>query len=124
MSKTRNVLLVEDDEAYRYALGKGLEEQGCEVIGVGTYDAALAILEGERAVDLMVTDIVLPQVHGFFLARLAVVRRPGLPVLYISAVPDLPRHEVEFGLGRLVHKPDDIGELVAEIVAELGRLPD
>jgi len=94
------------------------------VIGVGTYDAALAILEGERAVDLLVTDVVLPQVHGFFLARLAAVRRPGLPVLYISAVPDLPRHEVEFGLGRVVRKPDDIRELVAEIFAELSQLPE
>jgi CheY-like chemotaxis protein len=121
MEKTHTVLLVEDDEAYRYAFGKALEEAGCAVVAVGDYSAALAVLETDRPVDLMVTDIVLPQVHGFFLARLAAVRRPSLPVMYMSAFDNLPRHEVEFGFGRFVRKPDDLAALVVEVKAELGR---
>jgi DNA-binding NtrC family response regulator len=121
MAKMHTVLLVEDDEPYRYAVGKALEEAGCEVVAVGDYNAALAVLETDRKVDLMVTDIVLPQVHGFFLARLAVVRRPSLPVMYMSAFDNLPRHEVEFGYGRFIQKPEDIDALVAEVKAELAK---
>jgi DNA-binding NtrC family response regulator len=124
MAKMHTVLLVEDDESYRYALGKALEEAGCEVVQVGDYNAALGILESDRAIDLMVTDVVLPQVHGFFLARLAVVRRPQLSVMYMSAFENLPRHEMEFGFGRFVHKPEDMSQLVAAVMAELERAPE
>jgi DNA-binding NtrC family response regulator len=124
METTHTVLLVEDDEAYRYALGKALEESGCEVVAVGDYNTALTILETDRKIDLMVTDVILPQVHGFFLARLAVVRRPDLSVMYMSAFGNLPRHEVDFGFGRFVRKPDDIAALVGEVRAELTRTRD
>jgi DNA-binding NtrC family response regulator len=123
MAKKHTILLVDDDQSYRYALGKALEQVGCEVVQVGDYNAALGILESDRPIDLMVTDIVLPQVHGFFLARLAVVRRPNLSVMYMSAFDNLPRHEMEFGFGRFVRKPDDMSELVAAIQTELEQLP-
>jgi two-component system cell cycle sensor histidine kinase/response regulator CckA len=123
MVKKHTVLLVEDDESYRYALGKALEGAGCEVVEVGDYSAALGILESDRTIDLMVTDVVLPQVHGFFLARLAVVRRPHLSIMYMSAFDNLPRHEMDFGFGRFLRKPDDMSELVAAVKAELERLP-
>jgi two-component system cell cycle sensor histidine kinase/response regulator CckA len=115
------VLIVEDDEAYRYALRRSLELAGCAVIAVGSYEEALAVLESERRIDLMVTDVILPQVHGFFLARLAVVRRPNLNIMYMSARRDLPPNELHFALGRFVPKPEDMDILVAEIKAELAK---
>jgi DNA-binding response OmpR family regulator len=117
------VLIVEDDEPYRYALARSLERAGCAVIQAATYAEALAVLEGEHRIDLMVTDVILPQVHGFFLARLAVVRRPDLSVMYMSARRDLPANELHFALGRFLPKPGDMAELVAEIKAELAKPP-
>jgi CheY-like chemotaxis protein len=49
--------------------------------------AALEIIEKGAAVDLLLTDVKMPGIDGFGLARTARVRQPGLRVVYISGSP-------------------------------------
>jgi PAS domain S-box-containing protein len=82
------LLLVEDDTAVRNFLVRTLERHGYKVIPADHPTTALSIVEaGTDAIDLVITDVVLPGLVGpEFVRALAALRGdlPALPVLYIS----------------------------------------
>lgn len=75
------VLLVEDEALVRHALRISLETLGYRVRAVGSGHEALALLEADRGIALMITDIAMPGMNGRDLADAARLLRPGLPVL-------------------------------------------
>jgi PAS domain S-box-containing protein len=82
---SETVLLVEDDEQVRDYAARQLDALGYEVIQAGNGLEALEILESERPVDLLFTDVVMPNgISGRELAERAAVLRPGIKVLYTS----------------------------------------
>lgn len=98
------VLLVEDDEAGRVSLSSLLQRAGYTVHVAPDYRLALSLLEGEQRIDLLVTDIVMPdRVNGLALARMARLRRPGIKLLYMTGY-DIPGLVTE-ALGPLLRKP-------------------
>lgn len=106
------ILLVEDEDGFRYAATKALEDAGFEVSAAPDYREALAVLEGPQSVDLLVTDVVMPdRINGFALARMARMRRVGLKVLYLTAY-DVPTVEA---VGKVLRKPLTDEELVSEV---------
>ncbi len=78
------ILLADDDEAVREVTAAMLEEAGYAVVRAGGAPAALAVLDGGAAVDLLVADFVMPGMNGLQLARAARERRRGLPVLFVT----------------------------------------
>jgi len=90
------VLIVEDEELVRMAVMDELTDRGLKVLGARDAAEALAILEAETLVDLLITDIGLPGLDGRSLAEMARGLRPGLKVLFLTGYaidPDeaLPR---------------------------------
>lgn len=87
----RAVLFVEDDAPYRYALTKQLADKGFQVTAVADFRDALTVIESDALIDVLLCDIHMPQdtPHGFSIARMALVRRPRLRVLFITAF-DVP----------------------------------
>ena len=107
-----HILLVDDEEGFRYAATKALRSAGFDVVSVPDYRGALQTLEGKEPLDLLVTDIVMPdRVNGFALARMARMRRLDLKVLYLTAY-DVPSHEA---IGKILRKPITPDELTAEV---------
>ncbi len=84
------ILVVEDDDATRYAMARTLEAAGYEVDQAHDYRDALPILEGKGQVDLLLVDLVMPGVNGFALARMAHLRRHDLRVIYVTGYDDIP----------------------------------
>jgi CheY-like chemotaxis protein len=83
------VLLIEDDPAVRMMTSRALQEFGFAVVEASGGHQALGILEGpDRAVDLLITDVILAGMDGPELARRAVELSPDLPVLFISGYTD------------------------------------
>jgi PAS domain S-box-containing protein len=82
------VLLVEDDAALRRLLARSLERHGYVVRQASQSEEALAILAHDPAIDLLVTDAVLPGQSGPRLARQIEQQRPQLRVLFISGYSD------------------------------------
>src|SRR5690242_1036467 len=86
MSVAGHVLLVDDDEAFSYVAARALELAGFEVLTAPDHRLALEILEGSQPLDLLITDLVMPdRVNGFALARMGRMKRLGLKILYVSA---------------------------------------
>ena len=84
------ILLVEDDRVFLRTLELVLKSAGFEVVAVPDYVPALKHLDSGAPVDVLLTDIVMPdRVNGLALARMARLRRPGLGVVYFTAY-DLP----------------------------------
>ena len=71
------VLLVEDEDSTRVALARGLEREGLSVVAVAGGRAALAALEREVP-DLVVTDLMMPDMAGWELAAQLAARYPEL----------------------------------------------
>ena len=77
------VLLVEDDATVRMLVVDVLEELGYRYLVAHDGTSALALLDIPR-IDLLVTDVGLPNMNGRQLAEIARQRRPGLKVLFIT----------------------------------------
>lgn len=105
------VLLVDDDDGYRYAMVKLLAKAGFEVVEAADYRQALDILDDKKPLALLVMDIVIPVVNGFALARMARMRHHNLKVIYVSAF-DVP---IDEAIGPVLRKPVDTDILVAEV---------
>jgi two-component system, cell cycle sensor histidine kinase and response regulator CckA len=82
---TETLLLVEDEAAVRSSARRLLERQGYTVLEARHGGDALRIVEESgRQVDLVVTDLVMPEMGGKELAERLRAHRPGLKVLFMS----------------------------------------
>jgi signal transduction histidine kinase len=92
------VLLVDDEELVRATTSDMLTELGYAVVQAGSAEDALRLLDSSPAVDLLVTDHLMPGMTGTELAQVVRSRRPEMPVLLVSGyaesagiAADLPR---------------------------------
>jgi CheY-like chemotaxis protein len=113
------ILLVDDDLAFGDAIARVLRAARFEVFQAADHRLALEDLESTRPIDLLITDIVMPErVNGVALSRMARIRRPGLKVIYLTAY-DIPGVEDEV-IGPILRKPIDDEDLLAEVRRVLG----
>jgi PAS domain S-box-containing protein len=83
------VLLAEDDDGVRESVGEVLRASGWEVVTAASPAEALASAARQSlAIDLLVTDVVMPGMNGDELADKLVAMRPGLRVLFITGYDD------------------------------------
>jgi two-component system cell cycle sensor histidine kinase/response regulator CckA len=79
------ILLVEDDHTFRAVVRRALESQGYHVLDAAGGVEALSAVDRHRApIELLVTDLVMPDIAGNELAKRLRVLRPQLRVLYMS----------------------------------------
>jgi CheY-like chemotaxis protein len=92
-----HILVVDDDEAFCYAIAKALRNAGFVVSGAPDHHLALRILEGPQPPDLLITDLVMPGgINGFALARMGRMRRLDLRVgIGILAAVIIPPRDLD-----------------------------
>ena len=113
------ILYVEDNDYLRQSFAELLATDGRRIVGVADGAGARAALR-EQQVDLLMTDINLPDGSGLDVARKALRQHPGLPVIICSG-HDL--RGVAESLGPTAHplrKPFELDELEA-LVERLAR---
>jgi two-component system cell cycle response regulator CpdR len=89
------VLVVDDEPLVREIACALLEDLGCAVELAGSGSAALKKIARDENITLLMTDVQMPGMDGFELARRAVDVRPGLSVVIMSA-QDYPRSGFRF----------------------------
>jgi CheY-like chemotaxis protein len=116
------VLLVEDEDLLRDVIAAILRDRGYTVLVA--CDGVEALAHSTRhpgPIDLVLTDVVLPQLGGPALADRVVAQRPDTRVLYMSGHTDdrIERHGVERAHAAFLQKPfrpDDLARKVREVL--------
>ena len=109
------ILLAEDDQVMREYLARALERSGYSVAAVDRGTAALPLIEAE-AFDLLLTDIVMPEMDGIELARRAGEIAPDMRVMFITGFAAVTlKAGREMPNARVLSKPFHLRELVAEV---------
>jgi two-component system, OmpR family, phosphate regulon response regulator PhoB len=126
---TNRVLVVEDEESIRELLVMGLEEEGYDVVAVADGQTALAKCQARASqvvdfpFDLIVLDIMLPQINGLDLCRFLRYQGNHVPILIVSAKTTETDRVLglEVGADDYISKPFSMRELVARCRALLRR---
>jgi signal transduction histidine kinase/CheY-like chemotaxis protein len=118
------VLLVDDDDAVRATTAAVLRAQGYAVTEAASADAALALLAAPgHPIDVLVTDVVMPDVSGPTLVRRARAADPDLPAVLITGYSDPADTDEPENHVTLVRKPFTPAALSGAIDTALaGRL--
>ncbi len=112
-----SVLFVDDDPIFAYAAARSLEHTGFKTtVALGAMEALEAC--GKHMFDVVVTDIKLlaGEPHGLALARMIKYQSPMVPVILVTAYPELLEGEVQLP-GPVLQKPVDLAHLEREIRA-------
>jgi DNA-binding NtrC family response regulator len=121
-SQAPTILVVDDEEMVRASTARMLERRGYRVVTAARADEALAWLRSDAPVDLLISDIVMPETYGTDLIELARALRPGLPALLVTGFADqenATHRPIPEGVPFLA-KPFDLNDLLARVQALLG----
>jgi two-component system cell cycle sensor histidine kinase/response regulator CckA len=106
---SRTILVVDDQDVVRDVIKLTLEAAGYTVIAAATPKLAIELAREAESVDLLVTDIVMPEMDAFELAERISAEIPGVRVLYTSGYTDAAAE------GPFIQKPFTPQELVAKV---------
>ncbi len=119
----KRILVVDDDGSVRESLKKVLEGAGYEVIlAAGGLEAAIRFEPAQ--VDLLVLDLVLPNQSGWDVFERLTTRRPVVPVIIITGLPNQHGVAKMAGAGALFEKPVDPAALLQRIEELLSEPPE
>jgi two-component system cell cycle sensor histidine kinase/response regulator CckA len=117
------ILLVEDEDAVRAIVGTVLRRQGYRVLEASSATAACDIFDGHASeIDLLVTDVVMPDLSGPALAQRLIAARPGLRILLISGYADVEKpFAADIPNVSFLSKPFQASVLATRVRAALSR---
>ncbi|MDQ7786966.1 MAG: response regulator [Thermodesulfovibrionales bacterium] len=114
--KQERILVVDDDEALLEILQKGLSLHGYYCEATRSAASALELIEKD-SFDIMITDIIMPDMNGLELTERVKRIRPEMTIVVITGhIEDFPYDRaIEVGASDFIKKPFTIKELLARI---------
>ena len=112
-------LIVDDDAAVRAGTAAMLEDLGHSAIEAGSGARALALLETEPDIDLVITDYAMPGMNGSQLAAKIQRLRPGLPVVIATGYANIPAEGPPLPRLNKPYRQQDLAALIASLVEPL-----
>ena len=116
------VMVVDDEPDVLNTLGTILARAGHNTLKATSGIAALDLLDQNSELDLLLTDVLMPGLNGFNLARMALMRRPSLKIMFLTGFYEVaqalkdPLTETR----KLLRKPILPAELTAAVAEEIG----
>ena len=116
------ILVAEDDASLNKIVCGHLNANGYEAIGVPNGRAALEKIEAAHF-DMLISDIMMPEMDGFTLAEAVRAADKSMPLLFLTAREDIASKQRGYGLGidEYIVKPFDLDELLLRVRAVLRR---
>lgn len=109
------ILLAEDDDSMRAYLARALERSGYEVVAVANGADAVPFINSDRF-DLLLTDIVMPEMDGIELAQHAASVAPGMRIMFITGFAAVTlKAGKAVPQAKVLSKPFHLRDLVLEI---------
>ncbi len=126
MQGTETILVVEDEKLLLRLISRILARQGYRVIEASS--AGEAILASERyedSIDMMLTDVIMPQMSGVELGERLLAAHPGMKVLYMSGYTDsaIVHHELLNEGVMFIQKPFSAEKIALKVREVLDRAP-
>lgn len=110
------ILLAEDDDVMREYLVRALTKSGYLVESVDRGTAALELIEAGEHFDLLLTDIVMPEMDGIELAQKAGIIAPSLRVMFITGFSAVSLKAGQaMPNAKVLSKPFHLRDLVLEV---------
>ena len=108
MPDTLKILIVDDEEKIRKLLAYALRKQDLDVTSAGSGQEALALMV-EKNIDILVTDVRMPEMDGLELARRVRKQNPNVQIIIISAHSDIDSalEALKVGAVDFLRKPVD-----------------
>lgn len=116
------ILVVDDDKSLNYLVCSYLSDNGYEYKSCNNGSEAALYLE-ENEVDLIITDVMMPEMDGFALATKVRESNKQVPILFMTALDDKPSKQLGYkiGIDDYVVKPFDCDLLMLRVGALLRR---
>ncbi len=124
LTGTGRVLLVEDEDVVRSFAARALKRQGYEVLEADSGVAALEVMaKCDNNVDIVVSDVVMPEMDGPTLLKELRKQNPDLKIIFVSGYPN---EAFENSLGTdqpfaFLPKPFSLPQLAAKVKEELAK---
>ncbi|WP_395327185.1 response regulator [Novosphingobium sp. BL-8H] len=114
------ILLAEDDQAMRTYLARALQNAGYDITAVDRGTAALPLLESQHF-DLLLSDIVMPEMDGIELAQRCADVSPTTKVMFITGFAAVTlRASREAPHAKVLSKPFHLRDIVMEVQRVFG----
>ena len=115
--QSKKILLVDDDMRNIFALSKILKERGMEVVKADNGRVALEILEQHSDINLVLMDIMMPEMDGYEAMKLIRAQKKftDLPVIALTAkaMKDDKEKCIKAGANDYISKPLDVEQLLS-----------
>jgi two-component system, cell cycle response regulator CpdR len=110
------ILLAEDDDVMREYLTRALTKSGYAVESVDRGTTALELIKSDQSFDLLLTDIVMPEMDGIELAQKAAIVAPMLRVMFITGFSAVSLKAGQaMPNAKVLSKPFHLRDLVLEV---------
>lgn len=118
----RHVVLIVDDEfLVRNVLSEILKDAGFHVLQAESASGAVALLEEPVHVDLVFSDVKMPGMDGFELARWVSEHKPDMPVILASGYVGKTNMAAELRCAEFLRKPFDFDAVIDKIRDTISR---
>jgi len=122
-SQSTTILLVEDEPEVRNVICRVLGKHGFTVLQASDGQDALQLLSQQtEPIDLLISDVVMPNMNGIELRKRLLETRPDLKVIFLSGYPEgmLQRETLATANTYLMEKPFTPGQLADKVKGVLG----
>ncbi|SPD76282.1 putative PAS/PAC sensor hybrid histidine kinase [uncultured Desulfobacterium sp.] len=117
-----NIMVVDDDELLIDFIEKALEHYGYKVIGKTDSVEALKLFKhSENQIDLVITDLTMPQMTGMDLAKELLSIRPDIPIILCTGFFDhtIEEQSAAIGIKRVITKPLGVAGIVEAVYSTI-----
>lgn len=120
----RKILVIDDEPGILYVINDFLTLSGFDVITSSNPEKALEIINSDTGIELIISDIRMPQITGIMLLKQLMIIKRDIPVILLTGLIDTVKHkkdlqQINYPTHEILQKPIDLNELLEMVRKKL-----